>query len=446
MKRKFAQKDLEEVRRFFQQLELRGNELTFDLEEGVVKSWDVLGNGGGEEEEAGEAGEAGAGGDVEEAGEAGQAGEVGEAGAAEAPGKAGEAGAAEAPGKAGDAGEGAAGQELSQEDVVAELARRAEISSLTVQRYIDGCRKYFEDDARGGIALSPYNLTLLKALEGLFLQGFTVPEVLRKLREGEISISFPAPEEMQAGATEGAAVPVSRYGRRTSAQVVSPVDYARKYFDTTSPMEIGLGGDDPDSPSRARRAFKWVLMILLPLLVLTAVVGYQLGYLGGGEGEEDPAAVAPVETPAQEPEREPVRVYGIEGWNEGTDGAGEDEADVDADVDDADDEVDPGAEEEDDAVLAALPPDEVTVEVLNGSGVRGAAGRFADQLREAGYRVERIGDADRFTYARSQVICRVETRGGRSILELLPQAELREAAPEDGQLMVTVIVGRDTTP
>ena len=97
-------------------------------------------------------------------------------------------------------------------------------------------------------------------------------------------------------------------------------------------------------------------------------------------------------------------------------------------------------------MLAPLPPDEVTVEVLNGSGVRGAAGRFADQLREAGYRVERIGDADRFTYTHSQVICRVETRGGRGILELLPQAELREAAPEDGQLMVTVIVGRDTTP
>ena len=431
MKRKFAQKDLEEVRRFFQQLELRGNELTFDLEEGVVKSWDVLGNGGGEEEEAGEAGEAGAGGDVEEAGEAGQAGEVGEAGAAEA------------PGKAGDAGEGAAGQELSQEDVVAELARRAEISSLTVQRYIDGCRKYFEDDARGGIALSPYNLTLLKALEGLFLQGFTVPEVLRKLREGEISISFPAPEEMQAGATEGAAVPVSRYGRRTSAQVVSPVDYARKYFDTTSPMELALGSDEADSPSRARRAFKWVLMILLPLLVLAAVVGYQLGYLGGGEGEEDPAAVAPVEAP----EREPVRVYGIGDPSEEADsvGAGETGDEEGAAGEETDDGTGPGAEE-DDAMLAPLPPDEVTVEVLNGSGVRGAAGRFADQLREAGYRVERIGDADRFTYARSQVICRVETRGGRGILELLPQAELREAAPEDGDPMVTVIVGRDTNP
>lgn len=45
-------------------------------------------------------------------------------------------------------------------------------------------------------------------------------------------------------------------------------------------------------------------------------------------------------------------------------------------------------------VAVARRPTDIRVEVLNGSGVSGAAARFADVLRQQGYQVVRIGNAD----------------------------------------------------
>jgi len=50
------------------------------------------------------------------------------------------------------------------------------------------------------------------------------------------------------------------------------------------------------------------------------------------------------------------------------------------------------------------PPSKIRVEVLNGSGVTGAASQLADKLRAAGFVVVRVGDADRPDYATTTVL------------------------------------------
>ena len=49
------------------------------------------------------------------------------------------------------------------------------------------------------------------------------------------------------------------------------------------------------------------------------------------------------------------------------------------------------------------PPENIRVEVLNGSGVTGAAKNLADKLRAAGFVVVKVGDADRSDYPTTQV-------------------------------------------
>ena len=50
------------------------------------------------------------------------------------------------------------------------------------------------------------------------------------------------------------------------------------------------------------------------------------------------------------------------------------------------------------------PPENIRVQVLNGSGVTGAAKKLADQLRAAGFVVVRVGDADRSDYSTTTVL------------------------------------------
>ncbi|MBV8151919.1 MAG: LCP family protein, partial [Candidatus Eremiobacteraeota bacterium] len=55
------------------------------------------------------------------------------------------------------------------------------------------------------------------------------------------------------------------------------------------------------------------------------------------------------------------------------------------------------------AVLAAIKPAEVSVEVLNGSGERGAARKFADELAAKGYVVSKVGNADSYGYTKTEI-------------------------------------------
>jgi hypothetical protein len=93
-----------------------------------------------------------------------------------------------------------------------------------------------------------------------------------------------------------------------------------------------------------------------------------------------------------------------------------------------------------------LPPQVITVEVLNGSGAPGVASRVGEMLHEAGFQVVSIDNADHFDYQLSQVISRVDDIGAaKDIAEIIPGAEfLKDPIPQH-PAMVTVILGKNFT-
>lgn len=93
-----------------------------------------------------------------------------------------------------------------------------------------------------------------------------------------------------------------------------------------------------------------------------------------------------------------------------------------------------------------LPRELITVEVLNGSGVTGIAAKVADILREEGFDIVNVDNADSYDYARSHVISRKEEMGpAREVALLIPGAELLKEELEDFEAMITVIVGKNFT-
>ena len=108
--------------------------------------------------------------------------------------------------------------------------------------------------------------------------------------------------------------------------------------------------------------------------------------------------------------------------------------------------------------LAAIPPSTLRVDVKNGSGVTGAAGRVAELLRKQGFSIGAIGDADRSDYPSTEIHEHSNvTFAGARVREALPrtlhQAEIvsepsasasPSASPTPGS-DVTVIVGTDFT-
>ena len=94
--------------------------------------------------------------------------------------------------------------------------------------------------------------------------------------------------------------------------------------------------------------------------------------------------------------------------------------------------------------ISSLPNSQIKVEVLNGSGIKGLANGVADKLREEGFNVVRIGNADRFDFETSQVISRVNNMdAAKEVAILVPNAQLlKEELPGSG-VYVTVIVGKD---
>jgi hypothetical protein len=108
--------------------------------------------------------------------------------------------------------------------------------------------------------------------------------------------------------------------------------------------------------------------------------------------------------------------------------------------------------------LAAIPASTLRVDIENGSGVTGAAGRMAAVLRKQGFSIREIGDADRSDYPSTEIREHSSvTFAGARVREALPQS-LRDAAivseptagaspsasPTPGS-DVTVIVGTDFT-
>lgn len=95
--------------------------------------------------------------------------------------------------------------------------------------------------------------------------------------------------------------------------------------------------------------------------------------------------------------------------------------------------------------IAPGQPQLPTVEVLNGSGVAGAAGKIADALKEKGYQVVSIGNADSFGYESSRIIShRKDVQGVDGIAGILNSNDMTEdEAKGPPKADVTVIVGKD---
>jgi LCP family protein required for cell wall assembly len=96
---------------------------------------------------------------------------------------------------------------------------------------------------------------------------------------------------------------------------------------------------------------------------------------------------------------------------------------------------------------AGPPPSEVSIEVLNGNGVAGAADDAAYRLSSRGYKVVNGGNADNFKYFQSTILYDPANPDGRAagqaLADLFGDADL-QVAPADTELTTTlqVIVGR----
>lgn len=91
-----------------------------------------------------------------------------------------------------------------------------------------------------------------------------------------------------------------------------------------------------------------------------------------------------------------------------------------------------------------IPREMITVEVLNGSGVSGIAGRTGEFLREEGFKVVNVDNADHQDYQRSHVISRIDDiEAARKIALHIPGAEFFKEPVQDYPAMVTVIIGKN---
>jgi LCP family protein required for cell wall assembly len=100
------------------------------------------------------------------------------------------------------------------------------------------------------------------------------------------------------------------------------------------------------------------------------------------------------------------------------------------------------------AEMLRFQPPKPTVAVLNGSGVVGAAERFAELLRGAGYRVTKTANASRRDYPECMVLAAdpasAETRAIADMLNCEPLPSGPDAA-EKADAAVVVVVGRNYT-
>ena len=86
----------------------------------------------------------------------------------------------------------------------------------------------------------------------------------------------------------------------------------------------------------------------------------------------------------------------------------------------------------------------VRVQVLNGSGEGGVAGRLASSLREGGFRVVEVRNADRDDYFATLVVARQEDPAGAlAVARYLGGPPVIRQAWGSDQADVTVVLGSD---
>lgn len=91
---------------------------------------------------------------------------------------------------------------------------------------------------------------------------------------------------------------------------------------------------------------------------------------------------------------------------------------------------------------------DLTVEVLNGGGAVGAAGKMRDFLKEKGYSVESVGNTDEYTYEETEILVKPDKEAYLSLLkeDLAADYLIGSTAAtleEDASYDARVIVGKE---
>jgi predicted RNA-binding protein with EMAP domain len=90
------------------------------------------------------------------------------------------------------------------------------------------------------------------------------------------------------------------------------------------------------------------------------------------------------------------------------------------------------------------PKQPIRIELLNGSGRSGLAGELASYLRDGGFDVLEVSNADRADYRATLVVNRTEaTEPGKVVAEYLGTRHVIQQISSQEMIDVTVIVGRD---
>jgi len=94
--------------------------------------------------------------------------------------------------------------------------------------------------------------------------------------------------------------------------------------------------------------------------------------------------------------------------------------------------------------VAGKPKRPLRIELLNGSGRSGLAGAMASYLRDGGFDVLEVSNADRSDYRNTLVVNRKEADDpGKVVAEYLGTRHVIEQLSSQEMIDVTVIVGRD---
>ncbi|HJR19486.1 MAG TPA: LCP family protein [Actinomycetota bacterium] len=98
---------------------------------------------------------------------------------------------------------------------------------------------------------------------------------------------------------------------------------------------------------------------------------------------------------------------------------------------------------------ASIPkPEDVTIQVLNGTGVAGLAGEVRDELERLGFDVTEIGNADRRDYAETVILYRFGAEAKAALVNELP--DFTGPKPKQGsakqKVDIIIILGADAAP
>jgi LytR cell envelope-related transcriptional attenuator len=90
------------------------------------------------------------------------------------------------------------------------------------------------------------------------------------------------------------------------------------------------------------------------------------------------------------------------------------------------------------------PKQPIRIELLNGSGRAGLAGQLASYLRDGGFDVMEVSNAERSDYRNTLVVNRTEApEPGKVVAEYLGTRHVIQQVGTQEMIDVTVIVGRD---